>query len=378
MFNRGKRRPLFVLLLVLHLIVLSTYTILRYQTTTETETYPDRVLTEADPFAKPLPPGPLPADLIEKSERLLLHQNYKRFNKQQITKDENQKLTLAPCSLLPPNLVGRVTADLFSYEMKEVEEHLANSSIQLGGHWHPSHCTAHYRVAIIIPYRNRDMQLRIFLNFMHSFLQKQQIDYQIYLIEPIEGIKFNRALLFNIGFRETLKQYPWQCFIFHDVDLIPEDDRNIYSCPPEPRHMSVSVNTFNYELPYRGIFGGVSAMTVKQMETVNGFSNQFFGWGGEDDDMSGRIITKYRISRYPASIGRYRMLRHRPDTPNSNRFTFLHLGTNLMSHDGLSNLQYEIVDIEKKKLFTHIRVTYNETLIKSTVAHLVKKKKKSH
>ncbi len=44
-----------------------------------------------------------------------------------------------------------------------------------------------------------------------------------------------------------MKHYPWECFIFHDVDLIPEDDRNIYSCPPEPRHMSVAVNTLNYE-----------------------------------------------------------------------------------------------------------------------------------
>ncbi|CAF1499466.1 unnamed protein product, partial [Adineta ricciae] len=378
MLNRGLRQPLFVLVLALHLIVLSTYTILRYQRSTPTETYPDQVLTEADPFAKPLSPGPLPASLIEKSERLLLNQNYKRFNKQQKSADKNYTLPRVPCPLLPPKLVGRVTADLFSYEMHEVEEHLANSSIQLGGHWSPPHCTAHYRVAIIIPYRNRDMQLRIFLNFMHPFLQKQQIDYQIYLIEPTEKMKFNRALLFNIGFREALKEYPWQCFIFHDVDLIPEDDRNIYSCPPEPRHMSVSVNTFNYQLPYRGIFGGVSAMTVKQMEAVNGFSNQYFGWGGEDDDMSARVITKYRISRYPASIGRYRMLRHRPDTPNSNRFTFLHLGTGLMNHDGLSNLQYDVVSIDKKKLLTHILVNYNETLIKASVADLVKKKKKPH
>ena len=61
------------------------------------------------------------------------------------------------------------------------------------------------------------------------------------------NLTFNRALLFNIGFRQAMKIYSWQCFIFHDVDLIPEDDRNIYSCPPEPRHMSVAVNTMNYQ-----------------------------------------------------------------------------------------------------------------------------------
>jgi hypothetical protein len=99
---------------------------------------------------------------------------------------------------------------------------------------------------------------------MHPFLQKQQLDYQIFLIEPVRkiyrmkktkfflifkiaNITFNRALLFNIGYQEVMKHYAWECLIFHDVDLIPEDDRNIYSCPPEPRHMSVAVNTMNYE-----------------------------------------------------------------------------------------------------------------------------------
>ncbi len=160
--------------------------------------------------------------------------------------------------------MGRVEADLFSYGIEEIEEHHINSSIKLGGHWFPLNCTAQYRVAIIIPYRNRDMQLRVFLNFMHPFLQKQQLDYQIFLIEPVRkiyrmkktkfflifkiaNITFNRALLFNIGYQEVMKHYAWECLIFHDVDLIPEDDRNIYSCPPEPRHMSVAVNTMNYE-----------------------------------------------------------------------------------------------------------------------------------
>ena len=160
-------------------------------------------------------------------------------------------------------LVGRIKADLSSYGMEDIEAYHANSNIRRGGHWSPSHCTARHRVAIVIPYRNREMQLRIFLNFIHPFLQKQQLNYQIFLVEPVRerkiriselvfffkmiNLTFNRALLFNIGFHEALKHYAWECFIFHDVDLIPEDDRNIYSCPPEPRHMSVAVNTLNYE-----------------------------------------------------------------------------------------------------------------------------------
>lgn len=43
-----------------------------------------------------------------------------------------------------------------------------------------------------------------------------------------------------------------------------------------------------FRLPYASIFGGVSAMTKDQILFVNGFSNKFSGWGGEDDDMFNR------------------------------------------------------------------------------------------
>ena len=57
---------------------------------------------------------------------------------------------------------------------------------------------------------------------------------------------FNRAILFNIGYEQALNFDNYDCFIFHDVDLLPEDDRNEYSCPTSPRHMSVAVDTHGY------------------------------------------------------------------------------------------------------------------------------------
>lgn len=121
-------------------------------------------------------------------------------------------------------------------------------NINVGGMWSPTECTARHKVAIIIPFRNRESNLKIFLRHIHPIMCRQQIDYGIYLIEPVQNITFNRGLLMNIGFIESLKltNDKWDCFIFHDVDLIPEDDRNIYSCPEEPRHMSSAVSTFNY------------------------------------------------------------------------------------------------------------------------------------
>lgn len=57
---------------------------------------------------------------------------------------------------------------------------------------------------------------------------------------------FNRAMLMNVGFVEALKFREFDCFIFHDVDLLPEDDRNLYTCPDQPRHMSVAVDSMKY------------------------------------------------------------------------------------------------------------------------------------
>ena len=58
--------------------------------------------------------------------------------------------------------------------------------------------------------------------------------------------------------------------------------------------------------PYKELFGGVCAMTRDQFYKVNGFSNMYWGWGGEDDDMYHRLREKtLSISRYPENIARY-------------------------------------------------------------------------
>ena len=68
------------------------------------------------------------------------------------------------------------------------------------------------------------------------------------------------------------------CLIFHDVDLIPLDARNIYGCSIEgPRHLSSNLKQFRFQLPYEGLFGGAIAVSTKIFEEINGFSNNYFG-----------------------------------------------------------------------------------------------------
>jgi len=122
------------------------------------------------------------------------------------------------------------------YTYPELETRF-NVTVHSGGHWFPTKCQADQRLAIIVCYRAREQHLRFFLNHMHPFLQQQQLDYTVFVVNQHEPKEFNRATLFNIGFIEALKIYPFNCFIFHDVDLLPEDLRNIYKCVNQPRHM---------------------------------------------------------------------------------------------------------------------------------------------
>ncbi|XP_011146775.1 beta-1,4-N-acetylgalactosaminyltransferase bre-4 [Harpegnathos saltator] len=268
----------------------------------------------------------------------------------------NNATTMPRCPLIPPNLVGPVVVSkLPPPPLSEMEKSFAE--VKPGGMGRPADCVARHRVAIIIPFRDRLQHLQILLYNLHPILLRQQIDYQIFVIEQEGSGPFNRAMLMNVGYVEALKERTFDCFIFHDVDLLPEDDRNLYTCPEQPRHMSVAVDKFKYRLPYADLFGGVSAMSREHFQLVNGFSNVFWGWGGEDDDMANRIKAHgLHISRYPANVARYKMLLHKKEKANPKRYEFLKTGRKRFSTDGLANLQYELIDKRKPRLYTWLLV----------------------
>ncbi|KAL6742828.1 hypothetical protein Aduo_015935 [Ancylostoma duodenale] len=244
----------------------------------------------------------------------------------------------------------------FDYMEKEY------SYLMPGGHYTPSNCIATDKIAVIIPFRDRDTHLRILLNNLHPFLTKQMLDYSIIVVEQVANQTLNRAKLFNAGFVEAMLMYPWNCILFHDVDVLPEDDRILHTCPTRnPRHMAVAMNKFGYKIPYATMFGTSTALTVEQFRRVNGFSNRYWGWGGEDDDMYTRVVTAgYDVDRYPENIARFTMIKHGME-PKSNpvnpcRHNLMELTTRDWQKDGLSNLAYKIIRITHKKLYTHILV----------------------
>ena len=141
---------------------------------------------------------------------------------------------------------------VFSIDQIKTDLESKNISVERGGislSAKNHNCTSRINLAIIVPYRDRVNHLKLFLANMHPFLTRQRINYGIYLIEPLSGLTFNRGILKNIGYVESLKdQSEWNCIMFHDVDFYPENNKNFYKCNDLfPTHFAVSVQQFGYE-----------------------------------------------------------------------------------------------------------------------------------
>jgi hypothetical protein len=151
--------------------------------------------------------------------------------------------------------------------------------------------------AIIIPFLNREKNLIELLLNLHSFLQRQYIHYRIFVAEQYNyQDPFNKGRLYNMAFKYINSKYKDKvnCFILHDVDLIPESDYNLYECDHYsnvPRHLSFSIRTDKSNTlmtsyvnsPYELLVGGVLCIKPSIYEKINGFSNEYWSWGAEDD-----------------------------------------------------------------------------------------------
>lgn len=148
------------------------------------------------------------------------------------------------------------------------------------------------KLGIIVPYRDRESHLSKFLEGIKNFLKNKKIKYEIIVVEQTDDKPFNRGKLLNIGYLKA-KELGCGYIVFHDVDMVPiEVD---YSYSELPMHLAT-----NFELEYDksknlsfdDYFGGVTMFSSEAFERVNGYSNLYWGWGFEDDDLLFRVNQK--------------------------------------------------------------------------------------
>ena len=215
------------------------------------------------------------------------------------------------------------------------------------------------KIAIIVPFRDseknksRTKQLKEFVEFMKRYLVKY--DYKIFVIEQSEdGRKFNRGQLLNIGFEMADKE-GYNNFIFHDVDLLPSPDLIQYyiDIPKDkPVHIAAVWDRYGNNPSY---FGGIVAFNREMFEKINGFPNNFWGWGGEDDEILKRTKKFYNILK--PTKGRIRDLENlnlqkKLDYLKENDLKFMQKKEALSQHEttwkknGLSNLAF--IEVQEK------------------------------
>jgi len=79
--------------------------------------------------------------------------------------------------------VGRVNVTFDTPQFGELE--LLHGELSRGGSWTPRSCTPRQRVAIIIPFRDRQLHLRTLLATLHPMLQRQMLQYTVFVVEQV-------------------------------------------------------------------------------------------------------------------------------------------------------------------------------------------------
>jgi hypothetical protein len=154
------------------------------------------------------------------------------------------------------------------------------------------------KLGVIVPYRKRPGHLRKFRESIESYLKDQ--DYELIVVEQNDDLPFNRGKLLNIGFQQAIRN---QCdyVVFHDIDMLPIDVD--YSYSDVPIHLANNFTNSKREI-FKTYFGGVTLFPIDLFKKVNGYSNEYWGWGFEDDDLLMRlteqnVFTDFEIYEVP-------------------------------------------------------------------------------
>jgi hypothetical protein len=133
-----------------------------------------------------------------------------------------------------------------------------------------------HKLGIIVPYRDRYDQLVLFKSTISKYLESKNIDFELIIVEQDDSKLFNRGKLLNIGFNRA-KKLKCDYVVFHDVDMLPIDVD--YSYSEIPLLLATQRSSFDE------FFSSVILFPIEHFEKINGYSNEYWGWGFEDDDL---------------------------------------------------------------------------------------------
>ena len=164
-------------------------------------------------------------------------------------------------------------------------------------------------VSLVVPFRNRYEHRSKLLSHMKAFMEPHNFTMFIYFIHQLNSEGFSRSRLFNVGFRAVPTSS--DCVLIHDVDMLPDGAVNYTDCA-SPIQLCSEIDSFQNSFPYATSAGGVVSASHADWMKINGMSNRFVGWGGEDDELFFRLRDNNLldpstgvIRRPPKGYGKY-------------------------------------------------------------------------
>ena len=142
------------------------------------------------------------------------------------------------------------------------------------------------KLGVCVPYRNRELHLNEFIPKVGKYLKDRNIDFQMYFCHQVDDKLFNRGATKNIAAKHALEE-GCDYIVWHDIDMIPVEGGGAdYSFPENtPRHIATKIEQMDWQLKYHEYFGGAVLFSKEQLEATNGYSNDYWDWGMEDDDL---------------------------------------------------------------------------------------------
>ena len=194
---------------------------------------------------------------------------------------------------------------------------------------------------IIVPYRDRASHLAKLL----PVLKKKAKGWDIVIVEQADDEPFNRGKLLNIGVLEHDSDY----YVFHDVDMIAQN--NPYEVSENPVSLVKEASQFENGRPYDTYFGGVTGISKDHFCQINGFYNEFWGWGCEDDLLRDRLDDAG--IKWELGGGKFKSLDHESNYSTINHEQY---ANRKALRDGLRQTRYDLVSEKVKDGVRYLKV----------------------
>lgn len=241
-------------------------------------------------------------------------------------------------------------------------------------------------LAVIIPYRDRQAHLENLLPTLKRAIEQATNSYAIIVAEQADEAPFNKGALCNAAVMCLEESFDYICF--HDVDFLPVNiDYRYSSAPVRPFSQTRGKKIYQEEFHegrlkrlldgdptleekedrlatvYPHFWGGVFFLPFRTFFKVNGFGNAFPFWGFEDLDFLLRLFAEGEVP-FTDPEGIFQLQTHPHVVQTGKPWIEERILENLERYrkhskhfdfpDGLSTLEFELMQAEKTQDFTRL------------------------